>query len=185
MLIAVLVLGYGLISVIFIALLFYFVILLDSTVGNFDFASSKLAVNQVVDIIKRRSLESGSFYDLGSARGKFAVRIARKFSGLKIYGFDDSWFRVFCSKTRSVFLKNLKFKKQDIFSADISSADIIYLYLPQELMPALQIKLRKELKPGSLIISNSVSFPGLEPSEILITNKRRPDFQKLFIYQIV
>ena len=183
MLIAVLVVGYGLIFVVFIALFVYFVILLNSVVGKFDFVSSSQSISHVINIIKRQHLENGNFYDLGSARGKFAAGIAKKLPGLKIYGFDDSGFRVFCSKARSVFLKNLNFKKQDIFSADVSTADIVYLYLPQELMPTLEIKLQKELKPGSLIISNSVSFPGRQPSEILITHKHRPDFEKLFVYQ--
>jgi hypothetical protein len=67
-------------------------------------------------------------------------------------------------KKRSLFSANVNFKTGNIFSADVSSADIVYLYLPQELMANLEIKLQKELKPGSLIISNSVSFRNWQPS---------------------
>jgi len=179
----VLLVGYGLIFVIFTVLLVYFVIFFDSTVGNLDFISSRLVAARVIDIVKRQHLEIGNFYDLGSARGQFAARIVKRLPKLKVYGFDNSGFRTFLSKIRSPFFKNLKFKKQDIFAVDVSAADVVYLYLPQELMPALQIKLQRELKRGGLVISNSVSFPSWSPSETFIMDKDKSNFKKLFVYK--
>lgn len=178
-------LGFIILGLVFISILAYFLFVLDGFFGGYDFTSSSAVSDKVIKIISDRRLQSGKFYDFGCCRGGFAVRLARHFPKLRISGIDDSWFRIFCSKVRAVFFKNLKFKKQDIFTADISDADVIYLYLPQELMPALQAKLQKELKHGSLVISNSVSFANWQPDEILITHQGKPDFKRLFIYEFI
>ncbi len=161
--------------------------LADAFFGKEDFASSHLAVDRVVKIIKERHLEKGQLYDLGSCRGSFAVKIASAFPGMKIIGIDDSWFRTLFSKTRGIFLKNVSFRKANIFKSDISSADIIYVYLPQELMPDLQTKLKKELKAGNLVIANRVTFPNWQPAETLSLDEIdqvRGGPAKLFLYQI-
>jgi precorrin-6B methylase 2 len=151
----------------------FLVYLADGVFGGLDFASSRAQAKQVINIIKDRNLGSGRFYDLGSARGGFAVRIAKAFPKLHVRGIDDNGFRTAFAKFRSIFLNNVVFFKGSVFAADISSADIIYIYLPQELMPNLQDKLQKELKPGSIIISNRVSFPNWQPLKKI---------DRLFIY---
>lgn len=157
--------------------------LFDSFFGGIDFTSGRQVINQVVEIVKQGHLENGNFYDLGSCRGGFAVGIAKALPEMKILGIDNSWFRTVLAKSRSVFLKNICFKKENIFTADVSSADIIYIYLPQELMPDLQSKLRKELKSGALVISASVSFPSWQPAEVYDLDDKSLKVPKLFIYK--
>lgn len=176
--------GYLLIFFVLAVALAYVVFMSDSAIGHLDFISNRTVANRVIDIIKSKHLENGSFYDLGSAKGVFAARIAKTLPKLSVCGIDDSGFRIFCSNISAKFFKNLKFKKQDIFNADVSTANVVYLYLPQELMPALQTKLQKELKPGSLVISNSVSFSSWIPSETIAVNKNKSDFKKLFVYKL-
>jgi hypothetical protein len=125
-----------------------FLFLADKAFGGLDFVTKQPVLNQIVQILQERHLENGSFYDLGTARGSFAAKIGKTLPGLWVYGIDDNGFRVLCAKIRAVLLKNVNFKKANIFNTDVSSADIVYLYLPQELMPDLQIKLQKELKIG-------------------------------------
>jgi len=150
-----------------------FAFLADRVFGGLDFATGQDGVNQVVGVIKQRHLENRNFYDLGSARGTFACKIAKALPNLHVRGIDGSNFRVLWSNLTAIFIKNLKFKKENFFKTDVSSADIVYLYLPQQLMPGLQAKLQKELKPGSLVISKRVSFPDWQPVEKL---------KELFIY---
>jgi len=178
-------LGFIILCLVFVSILAYFLFVLDGFLGGLDFTSNRLTVEKVMDIIKRRHLENGNFYDLGSARGAFAAKIAKGLPGFRVYGIDDSRLRIFCSKARSIFLHNLKFIKQDIFTANISDADVVYLYLPQKLMPALQVKLQKELKRGSLVISTSVSFPSWQPTEVYDLNQKGLIVPKLFVYQKV
>lgn len=178
MLLVVIVLGF-LFLFIFV---FFLLFLADSIFGGLDFASGSSVASKVIEVVKERHLETGNFYDLGSARGGFAVKIAQALPKMHIIGIDDSRFRVLLSKARAVFFKNLKFKKENIFTTDVSSANIIYLYLPQELMPELQTKLQKELKPGALVISTSVSFPSWQPIQVYDLDQKGLKVPKLFIY---
>lgn len=169
--------------IIFLGFLGFLGFFIDSSFGKLDFTSSGLVASRVIDIIKQQHLENGNFYDLGSARGAFAAKIAKGLPKITVYGIDDSRFRVCCSKARAIFFKNLKFKKQDIFIADVSTADVVYLYLPQELMPALQIKLQKELKQGAFVIAASVSFPSWPPARIYDLKNAGLKVPKLFLYR--
>ena len=152
-----------LVLVLFSFLLFF----LDSIFGGLDFGSSSTAASLVVKIIKDRHLEQGIFYDLGSARGSFVCKIAQALPTMQVTGFDDSSFRVLVSKLRALFLKNINFKKADIFKTNLSPANVTFIYLPQELMSGLQEKLQKELKPGAIVISNKVNFPSWQPTQKL------------------
>jgi trans-aconitate methyltransferase len=161
----------------------FFVYLSDGFFGKLDFTTGRLAADNVVKILKDYSLQNGNFYDLGSCRGEFAKEIAKNFPNLKVCGIDDSSLRIFLSNARGLFLKNLQFEKQDIFNSNFSSANVVYLYLPQELMPELETKLQKELKPGALAISASVSFPNWQPEQIYDLDRKRFKVPKIFVYK--
>ena len=70
--------------------------------------------------------------------------------------------------------------RRDIWSADISSADIVYVFLSPEPMPAIHDKARREMKPGSLLVSNSFAIPGLDADEIWDLSDRRKT--RLYLY---
>lgn len=150
-------------------------ILLSNTVfGGLDFASDSAAAVKVISLIKERHLGAARFYDLGSAWGSFDIKIARALPHMEVIGIDNDRLRIFFSRIRSPFFTNLKFRTGDIFNADLSSAGIIYIYLPQEIMPRLENKLRG-LKSGAIVVTNKVNFPGLRPVQKL---------DKIFIYQL-
>lgn len=157
----------------FVGICFLSAYLFDSAFGGLDFVSNRAARVVAVNIIKQRNLASGIFYDLGSARGKLAAGLAKDLPELNIIGIDNSRLRTLVAKSRSKFLKNLHFRKENLFQTNVSAADIVYVYLPQELMPDLEVKLQKELKPGSIVITNRVSFPSWKETE---------KNQQLFIY---
>lgn len=152
-------------GLLFLAIGSFFVFLTDATFGGLDFRTEQGTIDEVIKLIKLKGLENSNFYDLGSCRGGLAISISKALPKIKVIGIDNSRFRVLLSNTKAIFLKNLTFKKENIFNSDISAANIIFLYLPQELMSALETKLQKELKHGGLVISNRVSFPTWQADE--------------------
>jgi hypothetical protein len=72
--------------------------------------------------------------------------------------------------------------RRDIWTADISEEDIVYAFLSPEPMPALFEKAKREMKPGSLLVSNSFAVPGVEPSEIWELSDRRKT--RLYLYEM-
>lgn len=172
----------GIIFLVFVGVVLYLAVLIDLVAGKEDFATGKLVANQIIQIIKDRKLDNGNFYDLGSCRGEFASKIAKACPNLKVYGIDDSWFRTLLARRRAVFLKKLTFQRKNIFTVDVSLADIVYVYLPQELMPKLQDKLQKKLKPGALAITYRVSFGQWTPEQVLAIGSQNSEREKLFVY---
>jgi tRNA G37 N-methylase Trm5 len=106
-------------------------------------------------------------YDLGCGDGRIVVTAAKKY-GCKAFGFDIDPDRVKES------LENVKknkmeelvtIKKQDIFTLDLSKANVVTLYL----LPSLNVKLIPQLekmKDGSRIVSNSFDMKGVKPKTV-------------------
>ncbi len=102
------------------------VFLFDGFFGKLAFPSSSAAAGQIIMLIRQKHLENGNFIDLGSAYGRFAVKIAKAFPGMKVLGVDDNGLRIICAKARSIFLKNIQFKILKIYSRKI--VKLIYHY---------------------------------------------------------
>lgn len=92
------------------------------------------------------------FYDLGSGNGDALIE-ASKYKA-KCVGFEVSPYYFVWSKLRTIFLSDIKIKFKNIKTADLSRADIVYLYL----LPSLISKINfSTIKKTAKIIS--IGFP--------------------------
>ena len=85
-----------------------------------------------------------------------------------------------------VYRVDVDFQQKNIFDVSLSDADIVYIYLWYDLLPPLEKKLQKELKPGAIVIANTSNFPTWKPIQKIITYPKTPnmpDFETLFVYQ--
>src|SRR3989344_6277290 len=167
--------------IVIVVFLFYFLYLLDFATGGLDFATNEAVIKAVIPVIRVKNGGQGIFFDLGSSRGGLALSISSIFPRLQVFGIDNSWVRVFVSKLRSLFRANRpKFLKGELFKADVSQADFIFIYLPKELMPSLENKLQKELKTGAMVITNNVFFPAWQPTQTFITSPEKAELKTLY-----
>jgi SAM-dependent methyltransferase len=105
-------------------------------------------------------------YDLGCGDGRFVVTAAKKY-GCRGVGYDISPRRV--RESRANVRKNgveqlVRIEQKDIFTLDLSQADVITLFL----LPSLNEKLIPQLdklKPGSRIVSHNFGMRGVMPDE--------------------
>jgi SAM-dependent methyltransferase len=102
-------------------------------------------------------------YDLGCGDGRVLITAARSF-GARAIGVEVDLFRylwsVFAVTLRGLWSR-VKVIRGDLFSVDLGEADVIFTFLLQDTNERLKDKLRRELRPGTRIISNIFSFPGL------------------------
>jgi hypothetical protein len=56
--------------------------------------------------------------------------------------------------------RRVKIIRGDLFSVDLSDADVVFTFLLQETNERLKEKLRRELRPGTRIVSNIFTFSG-------------------------
>ena len=112
-------------------------------------------------------------YDLGCGDGRIVVTAAKKY-GCKAVGFDIDPKRIEESKAnveKNEVGKLVKIEHKDIFTLDLSKANVVTLYL----LPSLNVKLipqLEKLKPGSRIVSHDFDMEGVTPEkEVKFTSK--------------
>jgi precorrin-6B methylase 2 len=107
-------------------------------------------------------------YDLGCGDGRIVVTAAKKY-GCKAFGFDIDPQRIKESKANVKENKMedlVTIEQKDIFTLDLSKANVVTLYL----LPSLNVKLipqLEKLKPGSRIVSHDFDMRGVKPDQVL------------------
>jgi SAM-dependent methyltransferase len=98
-------------------------------------------------------------YDLGSGDGRIVVIAAQKY-GARGVGIELDPKLIAISKQVAADAEvagRVTFIQGDLFQADISKATVVTLFLSQSVNAELEPKLRRELRPGTRIVSHQ--FP--------------------------
>ncbi len=106
-------------------------------------------------------------YDLGSGDGRAVIMAARDF-GAKSVGVElreDLAKRALGSIHEGGLEKKAHILQNDIFKVDLSSADVVFLYLTTSANEKIKPKLEAELKPGARIVSHDYEILGWKPSK--------------------
>ena len=127
---------------------------------------------RIKKLLKGIFLKNKNFYELGSGDGRVVIEAAKL--GAKAYGIEQSFLRVLYSRLK--FAKNAHFIHGNIFNQDLSNADIVFVFLLPKGVEKLEPKLKKELKTGRLVITQTFHFKNWKPyKKILISDKREPN----------
>ncbi len=107
-------------------------------------------------------------YDLGCGDGRIVMLASGEF-GAKAVGYELEGELV--TKARSKILElhledRAKIVQDDLFKADVASADVITMYLTPRGNQEVKPKLECELKPGTRVVSLEFEMPGWEPKKI-------------------
>lgn len=116
------------------------------------------------------------FYELGSGDGRVVIAAAQM--GAEGFGIEQSWIRIFYSRYKAarLKLKNAHFIHGDIFNQNLSSATVVFIFLLPKGLRKLEPKLKKELKKGSIVITQTFHFPNWKPyKKILIKDQNVPN----------
>ncbi len=123
-------------------------------------------------------------YDLGCGDGRIVVTAAKRY-GCKAVGYDIDPQRV--EESLENVEKNkvgrlVKIFEKDIFTLDLSDANVITLYL----LPRLNVKLipqLEKLKPGSRIVSHDFDMKGVEPDKVVtVISKKDESEHKVYLW---
>ncbi len=117
-------------------------------------------------------------YDLGCGDGRIVVTAARRY-GCNAVGYDIGPRRV--RESRANVEKNnlghlVRIEQKDIFTLDLSKADVVTLFL----LPSLNVKLIPQLdklKPGSRIVSYRFGMRGVMPDQTVKLTSTRDNSQ--------
>lgn len=129
--------------------------------------STGLAKRTVVKLVPEKT--TGKIYDLGSGWGTLLFPLSKRCPKAQIVGLETSVIPYLVSKLWLALSgrKNIKILYQDIYEAELKDAAVIACYLYPGAMQRLRKKFEKELKPGTLIVSNTFSVPGWKPEQVI------------------
>ncbi len=123
----------------------------------------------VVDaMLKMANVRKGDIlYDLGSGDGRIPVTAAKVY-GIRATGIDIDPERIEEANEnaeKAGVTDRVKFLNTDLFTADISDASVVTLYLLNSLNEKLRPKLLAELKPGTRIVSHAFAMGDWKPEK--------------------
>jgi len=128
--------------------------------------SSNKELREIIELTKAKKKDR--IADLGSGNGKIVIEFAKH--GVEAHGYEINPLLVWISRRK---IKNLGLQKKafihggNFMNANLSKFNIITSFQISYIMPGLERKLKKELKPGSKVISNTWKFPDWKPRKKL------------------
>jgi SAM-dependent methyltransferase len=118
-------------------------------------------------------------YDLGAGDGRVLFIAARDF-GAKAVGIEIGpiqcaliWLRAVASGLD----KRVRVRWENFYKADLSDADVVFVYATSKEVAKLAPHLEGQMKPGSRLISISADFPEWEPAAF-------EDRDLIFVYKM-
>lgn len=122
------------------------------------------------------------FLDLGCGLGSVLERVSGARPGAACVGVEAAPVPWLVAWLRSGRGRRYRVRRVSLWDTSLGEHDVVYAYLSPAVMPSLWTKARREMKPGSLLISNSFSVPGARADAIRAWGTRHDD--KLFVYRI-
>ena len=136
--------------------------------------------NRIRKALKLVNLQPNeTLYDLGAGDGRVLLIAAREFNakaiGIEIGPIQCAviWLRT----AASGFGNKIQIKWGNFLKADLSAADVVFVYATSKEVLKLASYLNKQMKPGSRLVSISADFPEWEPSTI-------DDRELIFVYNM-
>lgn len=135
----------------------YTALLIYSSLKGSPYVPTKSKI--IEEIFAPAKMKKGDhLIELGSGDGRM-LRYAVKKYKVSGVGVDVNPLLVFWSKlvARAENLIDAEYKVENIFDTDLSRADHVYIFLMPELIDKLVVKMKRELKKGTVVISHG--FP--------------------------
>lgn len=107
-------------------------------------------------------------YDLGCGDGRILIAAAKK-HGAHAVGVELSpkWAQVATDSAVEAGVQDkVRVLQQDMRETDLSSADVVTLYLVSDANQMLRPKLEKELRPGACVVSHDFQIEGWKPQKV-------------------
>jgi SAM-dependent methyltransferase len=104
------------------------------------------------------------FLDLGCGTGSLLVDLAHARPDGSYHGIETAPLLLLLSRWRARKCEAVRVTWGDFWHTDLARYDIVYAYLSPVPMGRLWDKARREMRPGSLLVSNTFAVPGIAPA---------------------
>lgn len=120
-----------------------------------------LTNRQTVDELGRLVAERPNvrFLDIGAGVGSTLLPLAQARPDGHFTGVENAPLTWLAGRLRSLGRGNVDWRWGDLWRTNLGAFDVVYAFLSPAPMAALWEKARSEMKPGSLLVSNSFPIP--------------------------
>lgn len=144
------------------------------------YLSNQAAVKAVSDLIPLSP--AVRVCDLGAGLGGPLAGLARQRPDALITGIEASPLPWLACRLRCLSRRNARAVFGDIFAHDLHGYDLVYAFLSPAPMPRLWSKAKAEMRPGTLLISNTFAVPDATPEQVIDLPGRAD--ARLYVYRI-
>ncbi|MDR2208034.1 MAG: class I SAM-dependent methyltransferase [Azoarcus sp.] len=109
--------------------------------------------------------------DIGCGIGSFLAAFAQQRRDARLTGIESAPVPFALSRIRKH--PAITVIRGDFFAHSWAGYDLVYAFLSPVPMADVWEKARREMKPGSLLVSNSFGIPGIEPDRVIEVADRR------------
>jgi hypothetical protein len=166
---------YGLSLLLFLLILAW--ILIPALYGLPSVPTKLERIHKALELAKLQPDEV--LYDLGAGDGRVLLIAAREFGanavGLEIGPVQCAW--IWLRAVANGLDKKIQVKWANFYNADLSEADVVFVYATSKEVAKLAPHLEQQMKPGSRLVSISADFPDWEPSVV-------DEHELIFIYEM-
>jgi hypothetical protein len=155
-----------LVALAFFVLLFIIGLLWILVPALYGLPSRPTKINRIRTALQLANLKAGEIlYDLGAGDGRVLLVAAKEFNaqavGIEVGPVQCAliWLRGVASGLGT----KIQIKWGNFFKANLSQADVVYIYATSTEVTKLAPYLEKQMKPGARIVSISADFPEWEP----------------------
>lgn len=99
-------------------------------------------------------------YELGCGDARVLERLARQHPKTRFIGIEVQWWPLLLARWRTRNLPNVRIVSDDLFAQSLRPATIVYGFFITGFMERLEQKLRRDLVPGTRVISFGFALPG-------------------------
>lgn len=144
------------------------------------FLSSRTVADALLDLLP--PCPGLRVIDLGAGTGGLLRRLARARGDAHFTGIEHAPFPWLAARLNARGLANLAIRRADLWREPLGGQDVVYVFLSPRVMPRLWQKARADMRPGTLLVSNSFPVPDVAPERVVEVDDRRGT--RLYCYRM-
>jgi len=122
------------------------------------------------------------FIDLGAGIGSVLRAVSKAQPGAHLTGVENAPATWLVGYLLTIGRTNCNWQWGDLWGVNLEEYDVVYAFLSPAPMAELWKKAQREMRPGTLLISNSFAVPGVRPSQVVeVDDSRRTS---LYCYRL-
>jgi SAM-dependent methyltransferase len=126
-----------------------------------------------------------SLVDIGSGLGGLILYLSKKYPDSALTGVEIAplpWLVSYLRKTAAT--GNVRFLRSNYETLNFADFDVVFAYLSPAAMPALWIKAKSEMRPGTMLVSYEFPIIGVEEHLSIYPENASSKARKLYIWYL-